>query len=150
MNRKVMAVMICLAVVGMMGNALAQQQTPVAGTTTTVVGVSADELVTVVKGWSAKKQVMGKDVYNDKNETVGVVEDLIVAPDKAVSYAIIGAGGFLGIGKHDVAIRMNQFKLVEGKFTLPGATKEAVKAMPAFSTLLTRRPGRFSRAASQG
>jgi len=132
MNRKVLAVMICLAVVGMMGNALAQQQTPVAGTTTTVVGVSADELVTVVKGWSAKKQVMGKDVYNDKNEKVGVVEDLIVAPDKAVSYAIIGAGGFLGMGKHDVAIRMNQFKLVEGKFTLPGATKEAVKAMPAF------------------
>jgi len=132
MKRKVMAVMICLAVVGMMGNALAQQQTPVAGTTTTVVGVSADELVTVVKGWSAKKQVMGKDVYNDKNEKVGVVEDLIVAPDKAVSYAIIGAGGFLGMGKHDVAIRMNQFKLVEGKFTLPGATKEAVKAMPAF------------------
>ena len=132
MNRKIMAVIICLAVVGMMGNALAQQQTPVAGTTTTVVGVSADELVTVVKGWSAKKQVMGKDVYNDKNEKVGVVEDLIVAPDKAVSYAIIGAGGFLGMGKHDVAIRMNQFKLVEGKFTLPGATKEAVKAMPAF------------------
>ena len=132
MNRKVLAVMICLAVVGMMGNALAQQQTPVAGTTTTVVGVSTDELVTVVKGWSAKKQVMGKDVYNDKNEKVGVVEDLIVAPDKAVSYAIIGAGGFLGMGKHDVAIRMNQFKLVEGKFTLPGATKEAVKAMPAF------------------
>ena len=132
MKRKVMAVMICLAVVGMMGNALAQQQTPVAGTTTTVVGVSADELVTVVKGWSAKKQVMGKDVYNDKNEKVGVVEDLIIAPDKAVSYAIIGAGGFLGMGKHDVAIRMNQFKLVEGKFTLPGATKEAVKAMPAF------------------
>ena len=132
MKRKVMAVMICLAVVGMMGNALAQQQTPVAGTTTTVIGVSADELVTVVKGWSAKKQIMGKDVYNDKNEKVGVVEDLIVAPDKAVSYAIIGAGGFLGMGKHDVAIRMNQFKLVEGKFTLPGATKEAVKAMPAF------------------
>jgi len=132
MKRKVMAVMICLAVVGMLGNALAQQQTPVAGTTTTVVGVSADELVTVVKGWSAKKQVMGKDVYNDKNEKVGVVEDLIIAPDKAVSYAIIGAGGFLGMGKHDVAIRMNQFKLVEGKFTLPGATKEAVKAMPAF------------------
>ena len=75
---------------------------------------------------------MGKDVYNDKNEKVGVVEDLIIAPDKAVSYAIIGAGGFLGMGKHDVAIRVNQLKLVEGKITLPGATKESVKAMPVF------------------
>ena len=132
MSRKIMAVMICLAVFGMMGNAFAQQKAPVAGTTTVGIAVPADELVIVAKGWSATKQIIGKDVYNDKNEKVGVVEDLIVAPDKAVSYAIIGAGGFLGMGKHDVAIRMNQFKLVEGKFTLPGATKEAVKAMPAF------------------
>jgi hypothetical protein len=36
------------------------------------------------------------------------------------------------MGKHDVAIRMNQFKMVGGKMTLPGATKDAVKAMPAF------------------
>ena len=132
MNRKLMVVMICLAVVGMTGNALAQQQAPVAGTTTTVIGVTAEELVTVVKGWSAKKQIMGKDVYNDKNEKVGAVEDLIITPEKAVSYAIIGTGGFLGMDKHDVAIPMNQFKLEEGKITLPGATVDAVKAMPTF------------------
>jgi len=132
MNRKVMAVMICLAVVGMMGNVLAQQQAPVVGTSTMAIAVTTDELVTVVKGWSAKKQIMGKDVYNDKSEKVGVVEDLIITPDKALSYAIVGAGGFLGMGKHDVAIRVNNFKIVEGKITLPGATKDAVKAMPAF------------------
>ena len=132
MNRKVMAVMICLAVVGMMGNAFAQQPAPVVGTSTTAIAVTADELVTVVKGWSAKKAIIGKDVYNDKDEKVGVVEDLIITPDKAVSYAIIGAGGFLGMAKHNVAIRVNHFKIVEGKIILPGATKDAVKAMPAF------------------
>ena len=131
MNRKVVAAMICLAVVGMMGNAIAQQHTPVAGMTT-AIAVPADELVLLAKGWSATKQIIGKDVYNDKDEKVGVVNDLIIAPDKAVSYAIIGAGGFLGMGKHDVAIRVNHFKIVEGKITLPGATKDAVKAMPAF------------------
>jgi len=130
MSRQVMAVMICLAVVGMMGNALAQQQAPVAGSIS--LTVPATELVTVAKGWSAKNQIMGKDVYNDKNEKVGVVEDLIIAPDKAVSYAIIGTGGFLGMAKHDVAIRVNNLKIVEGKITLPGATKDAVKAMPTF------------------
>jgi sporulation protein YlmC with PRC-barrel domain len=131
MNRKVMVMMICLAVVGIMGNALAQQA-PVAGTSTTIIGIKAEELVTVAKGWSAKEQIMGKDVYNDKNEKVGVVEDLIITPAKAVSYAIIGTGGFLGMGKYDVAIPVNQFKMVDGKITLPGATKEAVKAMPSF------------------
>jgi len=137
MNRKVMAVMICLAVVGMMGNALAQQQAPVAGTSIGVIGVTVDELVTVTNGWSARKQIMGKNVYNDKSEKVGVVDDLIIAPDKAVSYAIIGTGGFLGLDKHDVAnhdvaIPLNQFKMQEGKITLPGATKDVLEAMPAF------------------
>ena len=132
MNRKILAVMICLAVVGMMGNALAQQSTPVAGVTTMTIGVPTEELVLVAKGWSAKNQIMGKDVYNEKSEKVGAVEDLIITPDKAVSYAIIGTGGFLGMDKHDVAIPVNHFKMVEGKITLPGATKDAVKAMPAF------------------
>jgi hypothetical protein len=132
MNRKVMAVMICLAVVGMMGYALAQQQAPVAGTSIGVIGVTPDELVTVAKGWSAKKQILGKDVYNDKSEKVGVVDDIIIAPDKAVSYAIMETGGFLGLDKHDVAIPVNQLKMEEGQITLPGATKDAVKAMPTF------------------
>jgi sporulation protein YlmC with PRC-barrel domain len=96
------------------------------------IGVSADELVTVAKGWSAKKQIMGQDVYNDKSEKVGVLDDLIIAQDKAVSCAIIGTGGFLGVDKHDVAIPVNQLKMEEGKITLPGATKDAVKAMPTF------------------
>ena len=129
MNRKVMVLMICLAMVGMMGNAFAQQQVPVAGMS---IGATADELVTVAKGWSAKNQIMGKDVYNDKDEKVGVVSGLIIAPDKAVSYAIIGAGGFLGMDKHDVAIRVSQINMVEGKIILPGATMDTVKAMPAF------------------
>ena len=132
MNRKIMAVMICLAVVGMMGNALAQQSTPVAGVTTLTIGVPTEELVLVAKGWSAKNQIMGKDVYNEKSEKVGAVEDLIITPDKAVSYAIIGTGGFLGMDKHDVAIPVNHFKIVDGKIILNGATKEAVKALPAF------------------
>jgi hypothetical protein len=34
--------------------------------------------------------------------------------------------------KHDVAIPIKQFKVVDGKFTLPGATKDAIKKMPAF------------------
>ena len=48
MKRKVMAVIICLAVVGMMGNALAQQKAPVAGSIS--LAVPATELVTVAKG----------------------------------------------------------------------------------------------------
>ena len=98
----------------------------------TPLGVTVTELQAVVKGWSVKRTVLGQAVYNDKNEKVGSVDDIIITPDKAVSYAIIGTGGFLGLAKHDVAIPVSQFKLVDNKLVLPGATKEALKASPEF------------------
>src|SRR5258708_32959671 len=79
------------------------------------------ELRDVTSGWSTKRQVLGKKVFNDNSETVGKIDDIIVSPDKAVSYAIIGAGGFLGVGRHDVAIPVSQLKEDGGRFILAGA-----------------------------
>jgi sporulation protein YlmC with PRC-barrel domain len=99
---------------------------------TTPLGVTVTELQEVAKGWSVKHTILGQHVYNDKNERIGTVDDLIVAPDKAVSYAIVNAGGFLGLAKHYVAIPVSQLKLVDKKLVLPGATKDALKASPEF------------------
>ena len=86
----------------------------------------------VTKGRSVKRTILGQAVYNEMDERVGSVEDIIVTPDKAISYGIINAGGFLGLTKHNVAIPVSQFKLVDTKLVLPGATKEALKASPDF------------------
>jgi sporulation protein YlmC with PRC-barrel domain len=99
---------------------------------TTIVGVTVEELRNVALGWSAKRTVLGQPVYNDKDEKVGTIEDIIIAPDKAISYAIVGAGGFLGLGTHDVAVPVSKLKLVDKKLVLPGATKESLEASPAF------------------
>jgi sporulation protein YlmC with PRC-barrel domain len=117
-----------LAGLALMASSIAHAQ--VAGST--LVGIEAAEMREVAMGWSAKRQVLGQAVYNDKSEKIGAVDDIVIAPDKAVSYAIIGVGGFLHIGRHDVAIPVGQIKLVDGKFVLAGATKEALKNMPAF------------------
>jgi len=74
----------------------------------------------------------GQPVYNDNKERVGTVDDIIVTSDKAISYAIVNAGGSLGLFKHNVAIPLSQFKLVDKKLVLPGATKDALKANPEF------------------
>jgi PRC-barrel domain protein len=66
------------------------------------VSVSTVELRDVAAGWSAKKQILGKGVYNDTGDKVGEINDLIVTPTKAVSYAIVGVGGFLGMGEHEI------------------------------------------------
>jgi sporulation protein YlmC with PRC-barrel domain len=98
----------------------------------TLIGVSVAEMRDVSTSWSAKRAILGQSVFNEKDERVGSIDDIIIAPDKAVSYAIINAGGFIGLTKHDVAIPVSQLKLVDKKLVLAGATKEALKASPPF------------------
>ena len=103
----------------------------VAGTTT--VGVSATRLEAVALGWSAKKQIIGQTVLNGAGEKVGRIDDLIIAPDSAVSFAVVGAGGFVGLRRHDVLIPVEQFTLGnDGSLLLEGATKAAIKELPPF------------------
>ena len=98
----------------------------------TLLAVSVTEAREVAAGWSAKRQILGHAVFNDSNEKIGVVDDIIIAPDKSVTYAIVGAGGFLGVARHNVAIRVSQLKVDGDKLVLPGATKEALKEAPEF------------------
>ena len=126
MQRSLLAGSVLLLLSTVAAPSLAQ----IAGSTT--VGVEVTELNAVALGWSAKRQILGRTVYNEKGEKVGRVDDLIITPDKALSFAIIGAGGFVGLGRHDVAIPVNQFQEREGKLVLDGATKEAIKALPSF------------------
>ena len=126
MHKTVMAGLIGVMMTVAAVNVAAQ----VAGSTT--LGVPAAKTKTIARGWSAKKQILDKPVYNDQDERVGEVEDLIITPDKALSYAIIGVGGFLGLGTHSVAVPVSQFQTEGAKIVLPGATKDTLKAMPPF------------------
>ena len=111
---------LLLASIALIGPATSHAQ--VAGSTT--VGVA--ELRDVTMGWSAKRTILGQPVYNDKDERVGSVDDIIISPDKAISY------GFLGLAKHDVAVPVSQFRLTNNKLVLAGATKESLKESQPF------------------
>jgi hypothetical protein len=56
----------------------------------------------------------------------------LLTTNLALSYGTIGAGGFLGVDRHDVVIPVDRFKMQDGKIILSGATKDAIKAMPKF------------------
>ena len=48
----------------------------------TLIGVSVTEMREVSTGWSAKRQILGQPVFNDKDERVGSIDDVIVAPTR--------------------------------------------------------------------
>lgn len=99
-----------------------------------LLGVTETISAEVAQGWSVKKSVLGKDVYNDeaKPVVVGKVDDIIVNPKGAVSYAIVNASKYLGLSSHDVLIPVDQMKIENQRITLPGATKDALRKLPTF------------------
>jgi hypothetical protein len=131
------AVMIAAAIAAG-GAAGATAYAQVAGTQP--LSVTVEQSQALLEGWSVKKSVLGKAVYNDSNEKVGVVRDLIIAPDGTVSAAIVSAGGFLGVGVHDVAVPIASLDVRNGNLYLPGATKDALKATPAFQYAKVESP----------
>jgi sporulation protein YlmC with PRC-barrel domain len=102
---------------------------PVAGIVP--LGVTRIEADLVTPGYRASKLIR-QDVYNDQNQKIGKIEDLVITPDGTLSVAVIDVGGFAGIGKHRVAIPVKQFTQMHPKIVLPSATKEALKSLPEF------------------
>ncbi len=76
----------------------------VAGSTT--VGVAVEEMKAVALGWSVKRQILGQAVYNEQKQRVGKIDDLIIAPDTAVSFVIVGAGGFVEMKNRSDSLRI--------------------------------------------
>ncbi|SAK49192.1 PRC-barrel domain-containing protein [Caballeronia fortuita] len=120
---------LALCVCGFSASGASAQNAPIAGKAT--LGVTVTEEQVVATGWRASKMIHA-DVYNEKNEKIGRVDDLIVAPDGSLSVAIIDVGGFLGVAAHRVAIPIQQFKQIAPKAILAGANKDALKKLPEF------------------
>jgi sporulation protein YlmC with PRC-barrel domain len=97
----------------MCGTALAQTAQPAdhnapAATTTT----NPSSKLMLKGNWRASK-LIGLDVYNENNEKLGDVNEIILDKSGKVSAVVVGVGGFLGMGEHDIAVSMDKLKFVE-------------------------------------
>ena len=86
-------------------------------------------------------QVIGGNIYNDRNDRIGEVEDVVLRQDAMGPIAIIQVGGFLGMGGRLVAVPLNDLRwnAERSQIMLPGATKEQLQTRPAFTFEPTRR-----------
>ena len=116
----------------------ADRAAPAATTTTTDAAGSK----MMLKGkWRASK-LMGLDVYNEANEKLGDVNELILDKDGKINAVVIGVGGFLGMGEHDIAVTMDKLKFVETPVrtssTAPaGTTRETTTSKTPAGTATT-------------
>jgi sporulation protein YlmC with PRC-barrel domain len=59
--------------------------------------------------WRISK-VVGLSVYNDNNEKLGSINDLLMDKGGNIKAVVLGVGGFLGMGEHLVAVPLDKVK----------------------------------------
>jgi sporulation protein YlmC with PRC-barrel domain len=89
--------------------ALAQSNTPAPSsrpaTTTTAPATQVD-------AWRASK-LKGLNVYNDNNEKLGDITEILIDKSGKVAGVVIGVGGFLGMGEHDIMVEWSKLKFTD-------------------------------------
>jgi hypothetical protein len=83
-------------------------------------------------------KVIGASVYNDHNEKIGSIDDILMGKDNQPATAIISVGGFLGIGSKLVGVPYDKLQFGDtssnngNRVVMPGADKNALNGMPDY------------------
>ena len=132
------------AVVGLAASAMltsvAFAQSPSATTdrATTAAPAAASDTSSFKGNWRSSKMV-GLNVYNDSNESLGSINDLLTDKSGDIKAVVIGVGGFLGVGEHLVAVAFDKVKFVDEPIAYTGAASAPATggARPSTSTTTT-------------
>jgi sporulation protein YlmC with PRC-barrel domain len=132
------------AVAGLAASALlasvAFAQSPSATTdrATTAAPAAASDTSSFKGNWRASRLV-GLNVYNDSNESLGSINDLLADKSGNIKGVVIGVGGFLGVGEHLVAVAIDKVKFVDDPIAYTGAATAPATggARPSTNTTTT-------------
>jgi sporulation protein YlmC with PRC-barrel domain len=79
-----------------------------------------------IKAWKVS-DLVGKNVYNSQDEKVGDINDIVKPKSGGEAMAVIGVGGFLGIGEKEAAVPIDQLKVQGDKIVGSGLSKDSLK-----------------------
>ncbi len=101
---------------GLAGTALlatvAFAQSPTATTDKAPTAATATTTTTTASGQWRTSKMDGLKIYNEANENIGTINDLLMDKNGDIKIAVIGVGGFLGMGEHLVAVPYEKLKFV--------------------------------------
>jgi len=93
--------------------------------------------ISITKGWNrpyTASEIVGTQVKNPQGEVLGKIDDLVFDDEGQISFAILGYGGFLGIGQNLVAVPITSLSYTEEpRQFLFDITKEGIQSAPLFS-----------------
>lgn len=97
-----------IAVLALVSTAGAQDKSTAPARETTAATDKMD-----LKGTWRSTKLIGLDIYNRADEKLGDINEILLDKDGRVKAVVIGVGGFLGMGEHDIAVSMDKLKFME-------------------------------------
>jgi len=118
--------------------AFAQSPSATTDRATTAAPAAASDTSSFKGSWRTSK-LLGLNVYNDSNESLGSINDLLTDKNGDIKAVVIGVGGFLGVGEHLVAVALDKVKFVDEPIAYTGASSAPATggARPSTSTTTT-------------
>ncbi|GAD55573.1 hydrogenase maturation factor [Limimaricola cinnabarinus LL-001] len=83
------------------------------------------------------EEINGATVYGANDENIGDIEDLVASDSGEITEAVIGVGGFLGIGEKKVAVNFEDLQILSNEDgsdirVYISATEDELKALPEY------------------
>ena len=95
---------------------------------------AADPQVAAMPSGADAKKLIGRNVKNPQDETVGEIELVYINADGKVDSVILGVGGFLGVGERHVRVAWKDLRISDnGEKVVINATKDQLKAMAPYT-----------------
>jgi sporulation protein YlmC with PRC-barrel domain len=89
--------------------------------------------------WRSSK-LIGLNVYNSHNEKLGDISEILVDKSGKIDGVVIGVGGFLGMGQHDIKVEMNKLKFVDEPVRTSSSSPAPSGTTGSASTAPANRP----------
>jgi sporulation protein YlmC with PRC-barrel domain len=99
-----------LAATVLSGAALAQTTAP---SSTQTAPAATNATPKAHSGQWRSSKLIGVNVYNEQNEKLGDISEILLDKSGKVQGVVIGVGGFLGMGQHDIKVEMSKLKFVD-------------------------------------
>ena len=95
---------------------------------------AADPQVAAMPSGADAKKLIGRNVKNPQDETVGEIESVYINADGKVDSVILGVGGFLGVGERHVRVAWKDLRISDnGEKVVINATKDELKGMAPYT-----------------
>lgn len=92
--------------------------------------------------WRGSK-LIGVDVYNEQNEKIGDIDEILLDTSGKVAGVVIGVGGFLGMGQRDIMVEISKLRFVDepANTSATKTTTTGTGDRPATTRTTTERSG---------